>query len=229
MGGKLVRDRMPEIIGKKGETAEFRIAPHDEIVRLLNHKLVEESQKLGAAPSLEDLVDVYEVILAILARRGWTEEELRQVRAAKFAQHGGFEAGIVIRGEPAEPRENLVVEEPVVVACRGVGFSGDPVLETPVEARVTFVRRDPPLLRQTVISTTVNCPFNTGGHGDRCKAAHPEKDKVGDGIGCPFSFDYPYAREQRPGWKPPATIADVFEKVANVRPFEVEAPGRQTS
>lgn len=42
------------------------------------------------------------------------------------------------------------------------------------------------------ISSHVKCPYNTGGHGQRCKASHPEVDKVGDGVLCPYALDIPY-------------------------------------
>lgn len=40
-----------------------------------------------------------------------------------------------------------------------------------------------------MISSIVKCKYNTGGHGQRCKASHPDTDKVGEGIICPYSFD----------------------------------------
>ncbi len=43
------------------------------------------------------------------------------------------------------------------------------------------------------ISLNVQCRYNTGSHGQRCKASHPNEDKVGDGVFCPYAIDLPYA------------------------------------
>ena len=41
-----------------------------------------------------------------------------------------------------------------------------------------------------MISSNVTCPYNTGGHGQRCKASHPTVDKIyGKEVYCPYAFD----------------------------------------
>ncbi len=46
------------------------------------------------------------------------------------------------------------------------------------------------------IAIHVNCPHNTGGHGQRCKASHPAGiDKIGKGVHCAYSLDLPYAMD----------------------------------
>ena len=45
------------------------------------------------------------------------------------------------------------------------------------------------------IAMHVNCPHNTGGHGQRCKASHPGQDKVGEGVHCAYSLDLPHAMD----------------------------------
>lgn len=47
------------------------------------------------------------------------------------------------------------------------------------------------------LSSLVDCPYNTGGHGQRCKASHPHSDKFEEGVHCPYSFDLPYAFDIR--------------------------------
>ena len=78
------------------------------------------------------------------------------------------------------------------VICKGRDKYRKEVLEEGVEVTVTMFQG----YGSNIISSSVNdCPYNTGAHGQRCKASHPEQDKVGEGVGCPYSFDAPYAFE----------------------------------
>ncbi|MBS3107835.1 hypothetical protein J4468_02860 [Candidatus Woesearchaeota archaeon] len=77
------------------------------------------------------------------------------------------------------------------IECKGRNEVGDEVLDTPVSVKVKIDKS----MGSNMISSNVECPYNTGGHGQRCKASHPQVDKVGKGVGCPYSFDIPYALE----------------------------------
>ncbi len=78
------------------------------------------------------------------------------------------------------------------IQCRGRDSAGKEVLQNPVDVSVK-ISKSPD---SNDISSMVECPHNTGGHGQRCKASHPPGvDKVGEGVGCPYSFDVPYALE----------------------------------
>ncbi|MDP3639786.1 MAG: hypothetical protein Q8R53_01110 [Nanoarchaeota archaeon] len=81
------------------------------------------------------------------------------------------------------------------VECKGRNKVGDEVLDHSVSVKVQIYESP----KSNMISSNVECPHNTGGHGQRCKASHPEVDKVGDGKGvrCPYSFDIPYAFETK--------------------------------
>ena len=79
------------------------------------------------------------------------------------------------------------------IQCKGRNESGDEVLDVPVDVGVK-VSKSP---RSNTISIDVTCPYNAGGHGQRCKASHPEVDKLGKGVGCPYSLDIPYALETK--------------------------------
>ena len=83
------------------------------------------------------------------------------------------------------------IEQRFPIRCKGRDENGNDVLEKAVNV-VILVRKSP---SSDTISTEVRCPYNTGGHGQRCKASHPRSDKVGDGVGCPYSLDIPYALE----------------------------------
>ncbi len=81
------------------------------------------------------------------------------------------------------------------ILCKGRDENGNEVLN---EAQRVFVRVYQNDSVRTMISSEVDCPYNTGGHGQRCKASHPKGvDKVGDGVNCPYAFDIPYALEKK--------------------------------
>ena len=95
----------------------------------------------------------------------------------------------------------------VVIQCRGRGFQGEEVLDNPITVTVELDKSD------DMISVGPQaCPFNTGGHGQRCKASHPDQDKVGAGVGCPFSFDYPYCAEIR-NWTVPSELKAAMQEL----------------
>ena len=50
-----------------------------------------------AREDLEELADLLEVMQAVVKARGWTLEELEQLRADKAARRGGFEKKILLK------------------------------------------------------------------------------------------------------------------------------------
>lgn len=77
------------------------------------------------------------------------------------------------------------------IKCKGRDRFGNEILGTPVDVTVK-IHKSP---GSNTLSSLVDCIYNTGGHGQRCKASHPDVDKVDEGVGCPYSFDIPYALE----------------------------------
>ena len=85
---KLVRDRIPEIIERNGETAKFRILRNrDEFVEALMSKLSEETREvLDAVLSglssdvVKEVADVREVLDAIVAEFGAGPEATASVQ-----------------------------------------------------------------------------------------------------------------------------------------------------
>ena len=63
--GKLVRDRIPEIIEADGKKPITRILPEDEYLQKLDTKLNEEVAEYQADKSIEEMADVLEVLFAI--------------------------------------------------------------------------------------------------------------------------------------------------------------------
>lgn len=94
---KLVRDRIPEIIETDGKTCIWETLSQEDYIRLLDEKLNEELSEYHESKSLEELADLLEVMQAVVRARGWTLEELEQVRADKAAKRGGFARKILLK------------------------------------------------------------------------------------------------------------------------------------
>ena len=94
---KLVRDRIPEIIEADGKTCGYETLSDEAYIRLLDQKLNEELAEYQESKSLEELADLLEVMQAIVRARGWTLDELEQVRADKAAERGGFAKKILLK------------------------------------------------------------------------------------------------------------------------------------
>ncbi|WP_416061430.1 nucleoside triphosphate pyrophosphohydrolase [Rhodococcus indonesiensis] len=96
--GKLVRDRIPEIIEAAGRVARIRVLDRDEYRRALLDKLVEEARELREAQNyderLGELADVHEVFTAVLSACGITTDEVAAAAAGKRAERGGFDRRI---------------------------------------------------------------------------------------------------------------------------------------
>lgn len=94
---KLVRDRIPEIIEADGKTCVIETLSDSRYLEMLDAKLAEELAEYQGSKSLEELADLLEVMRAVVQARGWTWEQLEQVRQEKPAQRGGFEKKILLK------------------------------------------------------------------------------------------------------------------------------------
>lgn len=87
---KLVRDRIPEIICKNGETPTIRILCDQEYERELNKKLLEEVREYLDGGNIEELADIEEVLRAIVELKGRSYQEFDGIREAKCEKRGAF-------------------------------------------------------------------------------------------------------------------------------------------
>ena len=94
---KLVRDCIPDIIEADGRTCVCETLSDEDYIALLDQKLNEELAEYQESKSLEELADLLEVMQAVVKARGWTLEELEQIRADKVAKRGGFEKKILLK------------------------------------------------------------------------------------------------------------------------------------
>lgn len=94
---KLVRDRIPEIIETSGNICVTEILSDEDYLKMLDAKLDEELAEYHADQNIEELADIMEVIRACAVARGYTLEQLEQVRAEKVAERGGFTKKILLK------------------------------------------------------------------------------------------------------------------------------------
>ncbi len=78
------------------------------------------------------------------------------------------------------------LHNPYKIATQVWDSEGNEILSTPERCELEIYQSPD---SEMISSHILDCKYNTGGHGDRCKASHPEVDKIGNGVGCPYSFD----------------------------------------
>ena len=94
---KLVRDRIPEIIGQSGKSCTTAVLSDEEYLKMIDAKLDEELAEYHKDQNIEELADLMEVIYAAAKARGYSLEELEQVRAAKAEKRGAFDKRILLK------------------------------------------------------------------------------------------------------------------------------------
>lgn len=120
--GKLVRNRVPEIIESRGQRPVFRKIPKSEMLHRLNLKLREEVDEVvraeGREYQVEELADVLEVVYAYAEHVGSSRDELESIRVEKLGKRGGFDEGIFLVSveEPLSEEEVKKREEEEILA-----------------------------------------------------------------------------------------------------------------
>ena len=94
---KLVRDRIPEIIEASGKRCTIETLSDADYLRMLDAKLDEELAEYHKDQNIEELADLLEVLYAAAKARGYSLEQLEQVRAEKTAERGGFDKCILLK------------------------------------------------------------------------------------------------------------------------------------
>jgi predicted house-cleaning noncanonical NTP pyrophosphatase (MazG superfamily) len=94
--GKLVRDKIPQIIRSKGQEPVIYTADTEEYCVRLRDKLREEVEEyLASDNDREELADILEVLYALAKQAGTDQEQLEKLRAGKAEKRGGFADRIV--------------------------------------------------------------------------------------------------------------------------------------
>ena len=91
-----MRDKIPDIIRKQGETAHIRILEDTEYRQALENKLNEEVAEFYESKTLEELADVLEVVYALAESQGASVQDLLKVYEKKHSERGGFSKKIFL-------------------------------------------------------------------------------------------------------------------------------------
>ena len=94
---KLVRDKIPKIIKNSGKKCQIEILSDEEYLQMLDKKLDEELAEYHQEQNIEELADLLEVLYATAKARGYSIEELEQVRVEKQKARGGFDKKILLK------------------------------------------------------------------------------------------------------------------------------------
>ncbi len=99
---KLVRDKITDIIAADGRKFESRVLSDEEFRIELLRKLSEECNEVITAENkkdlIEELADLYEVMMAIASLEGVDFEEVVKAAKEKCARRGAFDKKIFLIG-----------------------------------------------------------------------------------------------------------------------------------
>ena len=93
---KLVRDNIPDIILKDNELPTTRILSDEEYIQELNKKLMEEVNEYLSDNNIEEMVDILEVIRAILDYNNISYDDIEEKRIKKAKKRGAFKEKIFL-------------------------------------------------------------------------------------------------------------------------------------
>lgn len=91
--GKLVRDKIPDIIQENGDTCIVSVLSENDYKAALQDKLHEEIQELAEAKQedrLGEMADIFEVLLALAEADGYAKNDLFAAASKKRQSRGGF-------------------------------------------------------------------------------------------------------------------------------------------
>jgi predicted house-cleaning noncanonical NTP pyrophosphatase (MazG superfamily) len=94
---KLVRDKIITIIENRGEKANYEILDDENYRKELNKKLVEEVNEYIRENNIEEIVDIIEVMYAILKSKNLSMDKMEEIRQKKKTERGGFEKRIFLK------------------------------------------------------------------------------------------------------------------------------------
>lgn len=123
---KLVRDHVPDLIRSTGGRPDVRVANDGEYAMLLRAKLYEEVGEFIGSGEAAELVDILEVVYALVSAQGLEHNDLERLRAAKAARVGGFEQRYVLcpPETPAQAPPRPLVQRSV----RAILLDGDDLI-----------------------------------------------------------------------------------------------------
>ncbi|MBI2706768.1 MAG: nucleoside triphosphate pyrophosphohydrolase [Proteobacteria bacterium] len=116
--GKLVRDKAPLLLERKGARVSTHLLPVEEHLHHLQLKLREEAEELSSALTPEDfqdeMADILEVLTALAGCWRIEMKTIEQTRLQKREERGGFEKGTFMEFVEVETSDNF---HPVLQYC----------------------------------------------------------------------------------------------------------------
>jgi len=93
---KLVRDKILRIIKESGKVPLMHIADDKEYKEKLKEKLKEEVNEFLEKNSIEEMIDIFEVMMTINTLNGWYLEQILELKEKKIKERGAFEKRIIL-------------------------------------------------------------------------------------------------------------------------------------
>lgn len=97
---KLVRDKIPSVIGMNKKFKFRKIESDKEFFELLKLKLLEESQEVVRAKSdsdlIEEIVDIMEIVDELIKFLRLDTKKIKELRKKKRQSKGGFSKRIIL-------------------------------------------------------------------------------------------------------------------------------------
>lgn len=90
---KLIRDKIPQIIERRGGTYKVKVLKEREFAAAVRKKLLEETREAVKAPTHqlgEELADVFETIQTLASFYSLSLAEIKKKQTEKRKKRGGF-------------------------------------------------------------------------------------------------------------------------------------------
>ena len=93
---KLVRDNIPFICEKNGQTPKTKVLDDKKYASALNKKLKEEVREYLLSNDIEELADIVEVVEALAENQGSSFKEIMEIKQNKQNKNGAFKNRIYL-------------------------------------------------------------------------------------------------------------------------------------
>lgn len=93
---KLIRDKIPCIIEAAGKKAVTHVADEDEYLEKLHQKLKEEFDEYFEKEAIEELMDIQEVLEALVKTKGMSWDKFIEKKSKKQKDRGSFDKRIIL-------------------------------------------------------------------------------------------------------------------------------------